>query len=89
MISRRLMHIVSLDVAPSGLDGIYRFILVINEGEDAVRKLMLQIDKQVDVFKTFFDTNEEDIWQQQLYFHNELTRLATLNHNAFVACNAG
>jgi acetolactate synthase-1/3 small subunit len=88
MISRRLIHIVSLDVAPSGMEGIYRIIIVINEGEEAVRKLMLQIDKQVDVFKTFFDTNEEMVLQEQaLYFQNELTGIAQINDNAFLACS--
>ena len=85
MISRRLIHIESLHVAPSGLTGIYRFTLVINQTEEAIKKLMLQIDKQVDVFKTFYHTNEDAVWEEQdLYFHRELSQLQGIPDPALV-----
>jgi acetolactate synthase-1/3 small subunit len=66
MFVRRRIHIESLNVAASEVEGIHRFTIVINETEDVARKLVQQIDKQVDVFKTFFHTNEELVWQQQV-----------------------
>ncbi|RYY20154.1 MAG: hypothetical protein EOO04_20570 [Chitinophagaceae bacterium] len=76
MISRRLMDIESLHVAPADKKGIYRFTVVISQSEEAIRKLMLQIDKQVDVFKTFYHSNEEAVWvEQDSYFKNELSHI--------------
>ena len=37
-------------------------IAVINETEDVVRKLCRQIEKQVEVLKVYYNTNEEIIW---------------------------
>jgi acetolactate synthase-1/3 small subunit len=66
MFVRRRIDIESLNVAASEVEGIHRFTIVINETEEVTRKLMLQINKQVNVFKTFFNTNEEIVWQKQL-----------------------
>jgi acetolactate synthase-1/3 small subunit len=37
---------------------------VINETEDVVRKLCRQIEKQVEVLKAYYNTNEEIVWQE-------------------------
>ena len=65
MISRRRIPIESLAVVACGLQAVYRFALVIKEEEDTIRKLMLQIDKQVEVFKSFYHINESVVQQQQ------------------------
>jgi acetolactate synthase-1/3 small subunit len=64
MFSRRKINIESLNTSPSEIDGIHRFTIVIQEAEDVVRKLSRQIEKQVDVLKVYFNTNEEIIWQE-------------------------
>ena len=64
MFSRRKINIESLNTSPSEIDGIHRFTIVIHEAEDVVRKLSRQIEKQVDVLKVYFNTNEEIIWQE-------------------------
>ena len=64
MFSRRKINIESLNTSPSEVEGIHRFTIVINETEDVVRKLVRQIEKQVDVLKAYFNTNEEIIWQE-------------------------
>jgi acetolactate synthase-1/3 small subunit len=66
MFARRRIQLESLNVAASEVEGIHRFTMVINETQEETRKLMLQIDKQVDVFKTYFHTNEEIVWQEQV-----------------------
>jgi acetolactate synthase-1/3 small subunit len=66
MFARRRIHIESLNVAASEVEGIHRFTIVINETKEETRKLVLQLDKQIDVFKTFFHSREEIEWQQQL-----------------------
>src|SRR5579871_4467615 len=64
MFSRRKINIESLNTSPSEIEGIHRFTIVINEFEDVVRKLCRQIEKQVEVLKAYFNTNEELVWQE-------------------------
>ncbi|NII29638.1 acetolactate synthase small subunit [Pseudoflavitalea sp. X16] len=64
MFSRRKINIESLNTSPSEVEGIHRFTIVINETEDVVRKLARQIEKQVEVLKAYYNTNEEIVWQE-------------------------
>ncbi|MFC4230383.1 acetolactate synthase small subunit [Parasediminibacterium paludis] len=64
IFSRRKINIESLNTSPSEAEGIHRFTIVISEYEDVVRKLCRQIEKQVEVLKAYFNTNEEIVWQE-------------------------
>jgi acetolactate synthase I/III small subunit len=64
IFSRRKINIESLNTSPSEIEGIHRFTIVINETEDVVKKLARQIEKQVDVLRAFYNTDEEIIWQE-------------------------
>lgn len=64
MFSRRKINIESLNTSPSEVEGIHRFTIVINEVEDVVRKLVRQIEKQVEVLKAYYNTNDEIVWQE-------------------------
>jgi acetolactate synthase I/III small subunit len=64
IFSRRKINIESLNTSPSEVPGIHRFTIVINETEEVVQKLCRQIEKQVEVLKAYFNTNEEIIWQE-------------------------
>src|SRR5712671_7758104 len=64
IFSRRKINIDSLNTSPSEVAGIHRFTIVINETEDVVRKLCRQIEKQVEVLKAYYNTNDEIIWQE-------------------------
>ena len=64
IFSRRKINIESLNTSPSEAEGIHRFTIVINETEDVVRKLARQIEKQVEVLKAYYNTNDEIIWQE-------------------------
>ena len=64
IFSRRKINIESLNTSPSEVEGIHRFTIVINEVEDVVRKLCRQIEKQVEVLKAYFNTNDEIVWQE-------------------------
>jgi acetolactate synthase-1/3 small subunit len=58
MFSRRKINIESMNTSPSEIEGIHRFNILINETEDVVRKIVRQIEKQVDVLKAYFNTND-------------------------------
>src|SRR4051812_33539413 len=64
IISRRKINVESLNTSPSEVPGIHRFNIVIHETEEVVRKLVRQIEKQVEVLKAYFNTNDEIVWQE-------------------------
>ncbi|HVM88468.1 MAG TPA: acetolactate synthase small subunit [Puia sp.] len=64
IFSRRKINIESLNTSPSEIESVHRFTIVINETEDVVRKLCRQIEKQVEVLKAYYNTNEEIVWQE-------------------------
>src|SRR5215213_8154304 len=64
IFSRRKINIESLNTSPSEVDSVHRFTIVINEVEDVVRKLCRQIEKQVEVLKAYYNTEDEIVWQE-------------------------
>ncbi|WP_432712256.1 acetolactate synthase small subunit [Pedobacter sp.] len=64
IFSRRKINIESLNTSPSEIEHIHRFNIVIHETEEVVRKLSRQIEKQVEVLKVYYNTNEDIIWQE-------------------------
>jgi acetolactate synthase I/III small subunit len=68
LFSRRKINIESLNTSPTEVEGIHRFTIVINETEEVVRKLCRQLEKQVDILKAYYNTNEEIIWQEMALY---------------------
>ena len=68
IFTRRKINIDSLNTSPSEVDRIHRFNIVITETEDVVRKLCRQIEKQVEVLKVYYHTNEDVIWQEMALY---------------------
>jgi acetolactate synthase-1/3 small subunit len=64
IFSRRKINVDSLNTSPSEVEGIHRFTIVINEQEEVVRKLVRQIEKQVEVLKAYYNTIDEIVWQE-------------------------
>ncbi len=68
MFSRRKISLESFNTSPSEVSNIYRFTIVVKETETIVKNLVRQIEKIVDVFKVYCNTNEEIIWQQMALY---------------------
>src|SRR3954449_12499323 len=64
IFSRRKINIDSLNTSPSEVESVHRFTILINETEDVVRKLCRQIEKQVEVLKAYYNTEDEIVWQE-------------------------
>lgn len=64
IFTRRKINIDSLTVSESAIPGVFKFTIVINETRAQTIKVVGQIEKQVDVLKAFFHTNEEMIYQE-------------------------
>jgi acetolactate synthase-1/3 small subunit len=68
IFTRRKINIDSLNTSPTEVESVHRFTIVINETEEVVRKLCRQIEKQVEVLKAYYNTNEELIWQEMALY---------------------
>ena len=68
IFSRRKINIESLNTSPSEVEGIHRFTIVINETEDVAKKLVRQIEKQVDILRAYHNTDNELIWQEMALY---------------------
>ncbi len=64
IFTRRKVNIESLTVSESALKGISKFTIVVNEEKGKVENIVRQIEKQVEVLKAFYYTNEEMIFQE-------------------------
>ena len=64
IFTRRHLNILSLNTSESQLKGIYRFTIAVNTDLEQVKKLVLQIEKQVEVLQAVFHTNEETVYQE-------------------------
>jgi acetolactate synthase I/III small subunit len=64
IFSRRKINIESMNTSPSEVESIHRFTLVINETEEVIKKLVRQIEKQVEVLKAYYNTPDEIVWQE-------------------------
>jgi acetolactate synthase I/III small subunit len=68
IFTRRKINIESLNTSPSEIESIHRFNIVITETEEVVRKVCRQIEKQIEVLKVYYNTNEDVIWQEMALY---------------------
>ena len=68
IFTRRKINIESLSTSPSEIENVHIFTIVIEESEEVVRKLCMQIEKQIDVLKAYYNNNDELIWQEQALY---------------------
>ncbi|HEV7783306.1 MAG TPA: acetolactate synthase small subunit [Chitinophagaceae bacterium] len=64
IFSRRKINVESLNTSPTEVDSVHRFTIVITETEEVVSKLCRQIEKQVEVLKAYYNTEDEIVWQE-------------------------
>ena len=64
IFTRRHINIESLTTSKSSIQGIHRFTIVVDVTEDMVKKLVAQLEKQVDVIKAFFYEEDEIVYQE-------------------------
>jgi acetolactate synthase-1/3 small subunit len=76
IFSRRKINIDSMNTSPSEIDGIHRFTILIGETEEVVRKVCRQIEKQVEVLKVYFNTEEEIVWQEMALYKVSTDQIA-------------
>ncbi|BAO76103.1 acetolactate synthase small subunit [Winogradskyella sp. PG-2] len=68
IFQRRHMNVESLNTSPSEIAGVSRFTLVVNITESQMKKVIGQIEKQVEVIKAYYHTEDEIIYQESCLF---------------------
>jgi len=70
---KRHINVESLNVSKSEIPNVHRFIIAAYMTEEAVKKLVGQIDKQVEVIKAYYHTDDELIHQETALYKLKAT----------------
>jgi acetolactate synthase-1/3 small subunit len=65
---KRHINLESFSTSESEIKDVHRFIIVVDVEPHKIKKLVQQIEKQVDVIKAFFHTDEETIFQESALY---------------------
>jgi acetolactate synthase-1/3 small subunit len=68
IFQRRHINVESLNTSRSEIPGVSRFTIVVNIPEDQMKKIIRQIEKQVEVIKAYYHTDDETIYQVSAMF---------------------
>ena len=65
---KRHINIESLNVSKSEINNVSKFTIVVYTTESWTRKIVGQIEKQIEVIKAFYHTDDETIYQESALF---------------------
>ena len=68
IFQRRHINIESLNTSETEIEGVSRFTIVVEMTEGQMKKIIGQIEKQVEVIKAYYHTDEETIYQESCLF---------------------
>jgi acetolactate synthase I/III small subunit len=64
IFTRRHLNIETITASESEIKGVYRYTIVSKMSENQVKKVIGQIEKQVEVLKAFYHLDEEVVYQE-------------------------
>lgn len=68
IFQRRHINIESLTTSQSEIEGVNRFVIVVNITESQAKKIIGQIERQVETIKAYYHTDEETIFTESCMF---------------------
>ncbi|AXP81179.1 Putative acetolactate synthase small subunit [Mariniflexile rhizosphaerae] len=68
IFQRRHINIESLTTSQSEIEGVNRFVIVVNITEPQAKKIIGQFEKQVEVIKAYYHKDEETIYTESCMF---------------------
>ena len=68
IFQRRHINIESMNISESEIESVSRFTVVVEMSEENVKKIIGQIEKQIEVIKAFYHTDEETIHLETCMF---------------------
>lgn len=79
IFTRRKLNIESLTVSESAIKGVFKFTIVVNCEDAKVKNLVKQIEKQIDVIRAFYLTEDEILHQEIAMYKIETKSLLETN----------
>lgn len=68
IFQRRHINIESMNTSASEIEGVSRFTIVVKMTEVNIKKIVGQIEKQIEVIKAYYHTDDEIIYQESAMF---------------------
>ena len=68
IFQKRHINIESINTSASEIEGVSRFTLVVEVTETQIKKIIGQLEKQVEVIKAYYHTDDETIYQESVLF---------------------
>ncbi len=68
---KRHINLDSMTASQSEIKDVFRFTIAVKVTEEQVKKIVLQIEKQIEVIKAFYHQEEEIIYQETALFKVE------------------
>ena len=68
IFQRRHINIESINSSASEIENVSKWTVVVNMSEEQIKKIIGQIEKQVEVIKAFYHRDEETIYQESCLF---------------------
>ncbi|WP_445732131.1 acetolactate synthase small subunit [Mariniflexile sp.] len=68
IFQRRHINIESLTTSQSEIEGVNRFVIVVNITEANAKKIVGQFEKQVEVIRAYYHTDDQTIYQESCMF---------------------
>jgi acetolactate synthase-1/3 small subunit len=63
IFQRRHINVESINTSPSEIEGVSKFTIVVYMTTEGIKKIIGQIEKQVEVIKAYYHTEENTIYQ--------------------------
>lgn len=68
IFSKRQINIESLTTSQSEIEHVNRFVIVVSTTEDLAKKIVKQLEKQIEVIRAYVHTDEETIHQESAMY---------------------
>ena len=68
IFQRRHINIESINSSASEIEHVSKWTIVVNVSEEQIKKIIGQIEKQVEVIKAFYHRDDETIYQESCLF---------------------
>ena len=65
---KRHINLESFSTSESEIPNVFLFVIVVNIAPEKVHKVVQQIEKQIDVIKAYYHTDEETIFQENALY---------------------
>jgi len=78
IFTRRGVNIETLSVSPSAIQGIHKFTITAFSDRDSITKIVKQIDKRIDIVKSYFNIDNDLVFQEIALYKLSTAKLLSL-----------